>query len=284
MMRHALTEGWLLLRHRGLVSPVLAMALAIPISLAGVTVSVRGWLKPVIELGDSEVAVAVLLHPRLDDEARRRWVDRQAQRHPEWALKALAPEELTERLAAWFPYLEEVLDREGPEMLPPMVEITTRQPRTVAPLAEDADVLAVGPTASVNRVVGRTARRLSMVLLAVAVGLVASAVLLAAVWVHLEVHRNAEEIAIMRLMGATEATVRGPFLVAVAAPALVAAAVSVLCTVLAVGWLRSLAEPLGLAAGGAPAMVVAVQVLGAVALPLGAAMITLERYAAAEEK
>ena len=30
MMRHALAEGWLLLRSRGLVSPILAIALAIP--------------------------------------------------------------------------------------------------------------------------------------------------------------------------------------------------------------------------------------------------------------
>ena len=54
MIRHALAEGWLLLRSRGLISPVLAMALAIPISLAGVTLSVRQWLAPAIELGERD--------------------------------------------------------------------------------------------------------------------------------------------------------------------------------------------------------------------------------------
>ena len=78
MMRHALAEGWLLLRSRGLISPVLALALAIPISLAGVTLSVRQWLAPMIDLGDEESVVTVLLHPRLDDSSRQDWMRDQA--------------------------------------------------------------------------------------------------------------------------------------------------------------------------------------------------------------
>ena len=283
MMRHALAEGWLLLRNRGLISPVLALALAIPISLAGVTVSVRGWLEPVIDLGEQEDVVSVLLHPRLDHGARRAWIEGQANRHPEWRVMPVERDELAHRLSTWFPYLEELLARDGAEMLPVMVEITTREPQQVAVLAEDADVLAVGPTSSVNQVVGRVARRFSTVLFAVAAALVASAGLLTAVWVHLEVHRNAEEIAIMRLMGATEATVRGPFFVAVAAPAAVAAVISVVFTVISVGWSARLAEPLGLQVTGVPVGVLAIEVLGAVVLPLTAALVTLERYAKAEE-
>ena len=49
-MRHALVEGWLLLKSRGVISLVLAVALAIPISLAGITLSVRQWLAPLIDL------------------------------------------------------------------------------------------------------------------------------------------------------------------------------------------------------------------------------------------
>lgn len=284
MMRHAFGEGWLLLRNRGLISPVLALALAIPISLAGVTATLRGWLEPVIDLGEREGVVSVLLHPRLDREARRAWIDGQAGRHPEWRLAVVENDELSLRLSTWFPYLEELLAREGPEMLPPMVEITTREPQKVAALNDDADVLAVGPTSSVNQMVGRVARRFSAVLLVMAAALVASAVLLTAVWVHLEVHRNAEEIAIMRLMGATEATVRGPFLFAVALPALIAAVVSVVFTSLSVVWLAGFAAPLGLQATGAPVMVLASQVLGAIVLPLGTAVVTLARYAKAEER
>lgn len=283
MIRHALAEGWLILRSRGLISPVLALALAIPVSLAGVTVSLRQWLEPVIELSDRESVVAVLLHPRLNESQRRMWISGESRSHPDWKLVEVEPEELARRLATWFPYLEEVLQREGPEMLPHMVEITTRGPQSVLALKETPEVLAVGPTSSVNRVVGQVARRFALVLLLVAGALVAGAVLLAAVWVHLELHRNAEEIAIMRLMGATEATVRGPFLVAVMVPALLAAVISVVLTVVAVGWMAQLAAPLGLAVKGASLVVLASQVLGAVGLPMLAALITLERHASSEE-
>ncbi len=54
-----------------------------------------------------------------------------AKDHPNWRLVAVEPEDLAERLSTWFPYLEEVLDREGPEMLPAMVEIKTRDPESV---------------------------------------------------------------------------------------------------------------------------------------------------------
>jgi cell division transport system permease protein len=262
---------------------VLALALAIPISLAGATVTLRGWLEPVIVLGEQEGVVLVLLHPSLELEARRAWIDGQAARRPEWRLAVVESEELSARLSTWFPYLEDLLAREGPEMLPPMVEITTREPQQVAALSDDAAVLAVGPTSSVNQVVGRVARRFSTVLLVIAAALVASAILLTAVWVHLEVHRNAEEIAIMRLMGATESTVKGPFLVAVAIPAVIAALASVVFSVISVGWIARLAEPMGFQVSGVTVVTLAVQVVGAVVLPLVSALATLERYAQAEE-
>ena len=87
----------------------------------------------------------------------------------------------------------------------------------------------------------------------------------------------------MRLMGATEATVRGPFVVAVVVPALLAAVISVALTVVAVGWMAQLAAPLGLAASSASFVVLTCQVLGAVGLPMIAAYITLERHASSEE-
>ena len=50
MIRHALAEGWLLLRHRGGVSAILALALAIPICLAGLTWSMMRWMGPLVDL------------------------------------------------------------------------------------------------------------------------------------------------------------------------------------------------------------------------------------------
>lgn len=283
MIRHAVTEGWLLLRSRGLISPILALALAIPISLAGVTVTVRHWLAPVVDLGDRESVVSVLLHPRLTEQERAAWIGQTSERHGDWRIEVVEPEELARRMTEWFPYLEDLLDREGPEMLPPMVEIRTRRPEDVAVLDGDTAVLAVGPTSSVNRIIGRVADRLATVLLTAAVLLTSGALLFAGVWVHLELHRNAEEIAIMRLMGATESTVRGPFVVAVLAPSVLAAAASVVMTIAAVDWLAGLAAPVGMTVAGVSWSVLAAQVLGAVLLPLVTALATLERHAVAED-
>jgi cell division protein FtsX len=219
----------------------------------------------------------------LDEADRQSWIDEQTRKHSEWRLVEVEPEELAVRMSTWFPYLEELLEREGPEMLPPMVEIRTRTPESVLDLRNDNSVLAVGPTSSINQVVGRVAGRFATVLFTVAGLLMAGAILFAGVWVHLELHRNAEEIAIMRLMGATESTVRGPFLVAVAAPALLAAAASIVITVVAVGWISRLAAPLGLATSGPMLLLLAAQVCCAIVLPLAAAVITLERHAATEE-
>ena len=128
MIRHALPKAGSCFAAVVSISPILALALAIPISLAGVTISVRRWLEPVIELGDREGVVVGSASPASGDAGRRAWMGEQAVGTPEWRLMAVGPEELAERLSTWFPYLEEVLEREGPEMLPPMVEIRTRDP------------------------------------------------------------------------------------------------------------------------------------------------------------
>jgi cell division transport system permease protein len=279
VIRHVAAEGWLLVRSRLLVTVGLALALAIPVSLAGITVTARQWLAPVVDLSDRDSVVAVLLHPRLSASERQGWIARQAAAHDDWRVTEVPPETLAERLGSWFPYLRDVLDREGPEMLPPLVEVTTHDPDEVSALRASPEVLAVGPTSSVNRAVGTVARRFATVLVLIAVALAASAVLLAAVWVHLELHRHAEEIAIMRLMGATEAMVRGPFVLAVTVPGVVAAALSAVATATVVAWLVRVAAPIGVSTPSSLTWVLAAQVVAAVTLPLAAALITLERHA-----
>jgi len=108
----------------------------------------------------------------------------------------------------------------------------------------------------------------------------AVAVLLAAVWVHLELYRHSDEVIIMRLVGATEGTIRGPFLVAVAIPGLVAGILSVVGSLVTVSGLSQLASALGLSAMSIPASVLAGQLAAGVFLPLLAAVVTLARYSA----
>jgi len=86
----------------------------------------------------------------------------------------------------------------------------------------------------------------------------------------------------MRLMGATEATIRGPFLFAVALPAAAAAVLAVVVTVASLAWVGGLASPLGVTVSGPAPTTLVVEALAALLLPLAAALVTLERYATAQ--
>lgn len=277
MIRHAFAEGLVLLRQRAAVSVVLALALAVPIALAGVGLTLHRWLDPVAELGGEESSVAVLLHPQLDPGERRRWVADMAAENPDWTLSEVSPNDLTERLQRWFPYLEDLMNS-GDATLPPLVEISTDNPNSVAVLEDHAEVLAIGPRSSIQQTLGRVARRLALIVSIVSVVLLAGALLLAAVWVHLELYRHADELIIMRLVGATEGTIRGPFLFAVAVPGIAAGVLSAVGSTVTVSNLSRLASALGLSPMEMPPSIVVLQVVGGVLLPFVAAVITLARH------
>jgi cell division transport system permease protein len=218
----------------------------------------------------------------MGDAQRTAWLDAQRREHLEWRLEVVPPEQLAQRLGHWFPYLEDLLAREGGAMLPSLVEITTADPESVAVLERSPAVIAVGPRTPLTRLLGRVSRSLVVALSATSAVLLIAAALLAAVWVHLELYRHADEITIMRLVGATEPAIRGPFLVATAAPGLVAGVLAVLGTSAVVDGLSGLAGVLGLPPVTVSPWLLAAQAGVGVALPLAAAAITLMRHAAVE--
>jgi cell division transport system permease protein len=277
VIRHAIAEGLVVLRQRAAVSVVLALALAVPIALAGVGLTLHTWLDPVAELGGEASSVAVLLHPQLDPTERRRWVADMATEHPEWTLSEVSANDLAERLQRWFPYLEDLIGS-GDATLPPLVEISTGDPDSVAILEDRSEVLAIGPRSSIQQTLGRVAGRLALIVSIVSVVLLAGALLLAAVWVHLELYRHADELIIMRLVGATEGTIRGPFLFAVAVPGIAAGVLSVVGSTVTVSNLSRLASALGLSPIEVPPSVLVLQVVGGVLLPFVAAVLTLGRH------
>ena len=279
MIRHAVAEGWQLLCQRGGVSLVLALALAVPVGGGGVGLTLIRGLGPMAELEGGVSTVAVLLHPRLDAEQRRRWIEEEARARPDWRITEVSSWELAERLRRWFPYLDELLSSDGAS-LPVLLEIETSAPETVAELEGRAEVLAVGPRSSVQRLLGQAARRLGWSVAALCAVLMAGAALLAAVWVHLELYRHADELTIMRLVGATEGTVRGPFLVAVAIPGLAAGLLSMVGTWAAVRSLSGVQALLGLPPLAVSPLVLGLQLVVALGLPLAAALATLARHAA----
>jgi cell division transport system permease protein len=279
VIRHAIAEGLLLLRQRGVVSVVLAFALAVPISLAGIGFSLYRWLSPMASLSSQSSTVAVLLHPRLDHDQRRQWIVEEAAAHPEWQISEISKDDLTHRLQRWFPYLDELI-ADGDASLPPLIEIATEEPQTVAILEDRPEVLAVGPHSSIQQSIARVADRLAWSMTALSSILLAGAVLLAAVWVHVELYRHADEITIMRLVGATEGSIRGPFVVAVAIPGVAAGLLSVVGTRMTTAGLSQLSTALGLVPVETPEGIVALQLATGLLLPVGAAVFTLVRHAA----
>jgi cell division protein FtsX len=277
VIRHAFAEGLIVLRERAMVSVILALALGVPIALAGVGLTLHLWLGPVADLSGEKSSVAVLLHPQMESGERRRWIADLATDYPDWIISEVSSSELAERLQRWFPYLEDLIDS-GDATLPPLVEILTDTPDSIAVLEGLPEVLAIGPRSSIQQTLGRVARHLALIVGVVSFVLLVVAVLLAAVWVHLELYRHADEVIIMRLVGATEGTIRGPFLVAVAIPGIVAGILSVVGSLVIVSGLSKLASALGLSAMSVPTSVLALQLAAGVLLPLLAAMVTLKRY------
>lgn len=277
MIRHAIAEGLVVLRQRALVSVVLALVLAVPIALAGVGMALNRWLGPVADLSGHGSSVAVLLHPQLEAGERRRWVADMSAQHPEWTVTEIAASDVAERLQRWFPYLEDLM-QSGDATLPPLVEISTNDPESVNLLEGRSEVLAIGPRSSIQQTLGQVARRLALIVSVVSSVLLAGALLLAAVWVHLELYRHADEVIIMRLVGATEGTIRGPFLVAVAIPGIAAGVLAAAGSAVTVSGLSRLATALGMSPMEVPPSVVVLQVASGILLPFLAAVITLARH------
>jgi cell division transport system permease protein len=279
VIRHAIAEGLVVLRQRAAVSVVLALALAVPIALAGVGLTLHHWLGPVADLSGEDSSVAVLLHPQLEPGERRRWVADVAAEHPDWTVSEVSSSELAERLQRWFPYLGDLMES-GDAALPPLIEILTDDPGSVTALEGRPEVLAIGPRSSVQQTLGQVARRLALIVGVVSGVLLASALLLAAVWVHLELYRHADEVIIMRLVGATESTIRGPFLVAVTIPGVVAGVVAAVGSSVTVSGLSRLTSALGLSPMSMPPSIFVLQVASGALLPFLVAVITLARHSA----
>jgi cell division transport system permease protein len=143
-----------------------------------------------------------------------------------------------------------------------------------------SEVLAIGPRSSIQQTLGQVADRLALIAGLVSGVLLAGALLLAAVWVHLELYRHADEVIIMRLVGATEGTIRGPFLVAVAIPGMAAGVLAAIGSAATVSGLSRLTSSLGLSPISMPPYIVVLQVASGVLLPFLAAVITLARHSA----
>ncbi len=284
MIRHHLSEGLSLLGERPVVSAGLTVAISVALSLGGLTLAVALWAHPLLVRGAESTPVSVLLRPQVQGQVLTRWLTATEKAHPEWRLHTVPHEEIARRLGERFPYLRGLLEEEGPDLLPPMLEVTAPDPGSVRSLEKSPAVLAVGPVSTIQETLSRLSRRLEALLAAVTAALVAVAFLMASIWVHLELYRHSDEIAIMRLVGATESSIRGPYLVSAAIPGLAAGVAAAAATRAGAAWLARLTSAVGLPTVSAPAWLLPGLVLFGLAVPLGAAAWTLSRHAHMESE
>gem|GEM_PF-1710171 len=282
VIRHAIFEGILLLRGRTWATLSLAIALAVPVAVGGTALTFGLWAAPLLRGSGGAVTVEVLLRPQRAAPEVDAWLKAQRRKHPDWRIRVVPAADLSRRLSRWFPYLRPLLEAEGTGFVPSLVEVTTARPEAVNALKRDSGVLAVGPTTSLHRSLERTSARLRWLVGITTAILLLSAGLLAGIWIHLELYRHADEIAIMRLVGATESTVRGPFLFAVLVTGTVSGISACGMNLLFARWLSGLLLSLGLPAIRTSWAVLALQILVAVGVPLLVATITLARHAALE--
>ncbi len=282
VIRHILTEGFELLSRRTLASVALIVAVALPVALAGVTLTLGLWLRPVLGGARSETAIEVLLRPGTKPDTGAAWLAEQRANHPSWRIHHIPPRTMQQRLSRWFPYLKPLLAQQPNDLLPDMIEIVSPHPQSVKRLATDPLVLAVGPATSFGTVVHRFASKLGWMIGVATIILLFSSALFAGIWVHLEVFRHADEIAIMRLVGATEVSVQGPFLFAIGVTGALAGILAVVLDAAFVRWLSVLLRSIGLPPLGGSATVVALQLLIATLIPLGVASWTLARHGSLE--
>lgn len=196
------------------VSILAVLTIAVSLFLSGVFLLVAANLSTQVELWRSEARVVVYLEPGAEAEAVAA-VEAEAAA-PEWvlALEEVTPQEARRRFQQQLPGIAELV-----EDLPASYEIRYRltaaeQPKFESWLAE----LAASPAVEAVDDDRRWLAQLETVIgLARLVGLVLGAVLLgAAVFtiasvIRLTAYLYRDEISIMRLVGATEFFIRGPF-------------------------------------------------------------------------
>jgi len=283
MMGHTFKEGMALLKRRWLISLSLALALSVPLALAALSASVARWSWPLVHRSAEEIAVPVLLHPKMEGEQRKSWIEKQAKDHPDWKISEVGPDVLARRLVLWFPYLEDFFGGEDGAELPPLVEIRAPIPDEIRSLDNSPAIIAVGPTHSVHRILGKMAEKIGLLMATISAILLFVGVLMAGTWTHLEIYRHADEISIMRLVGATESAIRGPLVIALLIPGFLAGLLACGGSLILIRQVNAAISGLGLGeAEMTIPMALVLMLLGPV-IPGLAAILTLARHARNDE-
>ncbi|HLE60489.1 MAG TPA: FtsX-like permease family protein [Thermoanaerobaculaceae bacterium] len=213
MNRHSWREVKRQLRESGPAGLVAVVLVMVASAWGGVLWSVREWVR--VELLARDRQTMVVAVARGEAEAATLGEALRA-RFPSLATVSLTPRKVQEQLATWFPELSTVLLTLDERSFPPIVqvEVTPDQEEAVASFLRSRSEVTLAESSR-----GWQARLEQAVSRLFFAGFVLALTLLVGCWavvllvVRLLVLNHADEIAIMRLIGAHEGDIRRPYLI-----------------------------------------------------------------------
>jgi cell division protein FtsX len=211
--RHSWREVKRQLRESGPAGLVAVVLVTVASAWGGVLWSVREWVRVELLARDRQTMVVAVARGQAEaatlGEALRA-------RFPALATVSLTPRKVQEELASWFPELSTVLLTLDERSFPPIVqvEVTPDQEEAVASFLRSRPEVTLAESSR-----GWQARLEQAVSRLFFAGFVLALTLLVGCWavvllvVRLLVLNHADEIAIMRLIGAHEGDIRRPYLI-----------------------------------------------------------------------
>jgi len=227
--RHGVREVGRQLRESGGVGVVAVLLVTVTSLMGGALWTVRGWVRTELLTSDHATTVVAIVRGAAQVDALRSQL---SAAFPRVSAVALPPRKVQEQLAAWFPELSTVLlnleERSFPALLQVQVEPGTEEP-VLSWLSHRPEVTMVESSRA-----WQARLRSAMSRLLLGGFLLTSAMLLGCCVVVLLVVRllvlaHADEIAIMRLIGAHDGDIRRPYLISGLLLGLLGGAVGAAC-------------------------------------------------------
>jgi len=211
--RHSWREVKRQLREAGPAGLVAVVLVMVASAWGGVLWSVREWARVELLARDRQATVVAVVRGPAEAAALSEAL---RARFPSLATVSLTPRKVQEELASWFPELSTLLLTLDERSFPPIVqvEVTPDQEEGVASFLRARPEVSLAESSR-----GWQARLEQAVSRFLFAGLVLALTLLVGCWavvllvVRLLVLNHADEIAIMRLIGAHEGDIRRPYLI-----------------------------------------------------------------------
>jgi len=210
--RHAWREVKRQLRESGAAGFVAVVLVAVASAWGGVLWTAHGWVVRELLSSTRPATVVAVARGAAEAAALR---DALRARTPALRVAALPPRKVQEELAGWFPELATVLLTLDERSFPPILEMeagAADEPSLVAWLQARPEATLVESSRAWQARLQKTVSQALLAGSALAAALLAGCGVVVLLVVRLLVLAHADEIAIMRLIGAHEGDIRRPYL------------------------------------------------------------------------